>query len=165
MSLPADTSILIVDDHPLIRDALRDTLLKGPIPVRVSMADSMESALELLGAPFDSPLVRRTPEARRLGDGRVLGEVIAVDRFGNLISNIVAMHGGRVDIAGRSLEVRRAYADVREGELTALVGSLGFVEVAVRDGSAAAALRVGKGAPVSFHPPFGGSVPAPAAGT
>ncbi len=123
------------------------------------------AALELLGTPFDSPVVRRTPEARRLADGRVLGEVIAVDRFGNLISNIVAMHGGRVDIAGRSLEVRRAYADVREGELTALVGSLGFVEVAVRDGSAAAALRVGKGAPVSFHPPFGGSVPAPAAGT
>lgn len=57
MSLPADTSILIVDDHPLIRDALRDTLLKGPIPVRVSMADSMESALELLGAGRDFDLV------------------------------------------------------------------------------------------------------------
>jgi S-adenosylmethionine hydrolase len=110
--------------------------------------------IEELGAPFDSPVIRRTPEARRLGEGRVLGEVISVDRFGNLITNIVAMNGGRVDIASRSLEVRRAYADVRAGELTALVGSLGFVEIAVRDGSAAATLEVGRGAPVLLHPPF-----------
>ncbi len=110
--------------------------------------------LEELGAPFDSPIIRRTPEARRLGDGRVLGEVISVDRFGNLITNIVAMNGGSVDIASRSLEVRRAYADVRTGELTALVGSLGFVEIALRDGSAAATLEVGRGAPVLLHPPF-----------
>lgn len=109
--------------------------------------------IEELGAPLDSPIVRRTPEARRMGDGRVLGEVISVDRFGNLITNIVAMNGGSVDVASHSLDVRRAYADVRVGELTALVGSLGFVEVAVRDGSAAAALGVGKGAPVLFHPP------------
>jgi S-adenosylmethionine hydrolase len=110
--------------------------------------------MEELGIPFDTPIIRRTPEARRLGDGRVLGEVISVDRFGNLITNIVAMNGGSVDIASRSLEVRRAYADVRAGELTALVGSLGFVEIAVRDGSAARALEVGRGAPVLLHPPL-----------
>jgi S-adenosylmethionine hydrolase len=115
--------------------------------------------LEELGAPFDSPIVRRTPEARRLGDGRVLGEVISVDRFGNLITNIVAMNGGSVDVASRSLEVRRAYADVRIGEVTALVGSLGFVEIAVRDGSAAALLGAGKGAPVLFHPPLAARAP------
>ena len=110
--------------------------------------------IEELGTPFDTPIIRRTPEARRLGDGRVLGEVISVDRFGNLITNIVAMNGGSVDIASRSLEVRRAYADVRAGELTALVGSLGFVEIAVRDGSAATTLEVGRGAPVLLHPPL-----------
>jgi S-adenosylmethionine hydrolase len=116
--------------------------------------------LEELGAPFDSPIIRRTPEARRLGNGRVLGEVISVDRFGNLITNIVAMNGGSVDVASRSLEVRRAYADVQAGELTALVGSLGFVEIAVRDGSAAATLGVGRGAPVLLHPPVGTRSPA-----
>ncbi len=57
MTLPADTSILIVDDHPLIRDALRETLLKGSVPVRVSMADSLESALEQLGEPQAIDLV------------------------------------------------------------------------------------------------------------
>jgi len=49
MKQPAEISILIVDDHPLIRDALRETLLKGSVPVRVCMADSMESALGQLG--------------------------------------------------------------------------------------------------------------------
>src|SRR5690606_34416510 len=57
MPLPADTSILIVDDHPLIRDALRETLLKGAIPLRVSMADSLESARGQLDEPQAIDLV------------------------------------------------------------------------------------------------------------
>ena len=110
-------------------------------------------ALDELGAPHESPIIRRTPEARRLGDGLVAGEVIAVDRFGNLITNLVAMNGGTVDVASRSLVVRRAYAEVARGQLTAVVGSLGFVEIAVRDGSAATELGVERGAPVLLHPP------------
>lgn len=110
------------------------------------------SALASLGAPHASPVIRRTREARRVLGGAVAGEVIAVDRFGNLVTNLVALRGGRVEIAGRSLTVRRAYADVALGELVALVGSLGFVEVAVRDGSASRALGVGRGAPVLLHP-------------
>ena len=110
------------------------------------------ASLHNLGYPHESPVIRRTPEARRLGDGRVAGEVIAVDRFGNLITNLVAMHGGTVEIAGRAIVVKRAYADVAAGEVIALVGSLGFVEVAVRDGDAARTLGVERGAPVLLHP-------------
>lgn len=107
--------------------------------------------LDELGQPHESPIIRRTPEARRLADGRVAGEVIAVDRFGNLITNLVAMRGGVVELAGRTIAVRRAYSDVATGEITALVGSLGFVELAVRDGSAAMVLGVQRGAPVLLH--------------
>ena len=120
---------------------------------------AMGVALDELGAPLDSPIIRRTPEARRLADGRVSGEVIAVDRFGNLITNLVAMNGGIVDVASCSLVVRRAYADVAQGELTAVVGSLGFVEIAQRDGSAANKLGVERGAHVLLHPPPVAPVP------
>jgi S-adenosylmethionine hydrolase len=44
-----------------------------------------------------------------------------------------------------------AYAAVADGKLLALVGSHGYVEVAVRNGSAAKVLAVGRGAEVLIH--------------
>ncbi|HEU4631725.1 MAG TPA: SAM-dependent chlorinase/fluorinase [Gemmatimonadaceae bacterium] len=111
------------------------------------------ATLEALGDPCDDPIVRRTPEAHRLDDGAVLGEVIAVDRFGNLITNLLTTRGGTVEIAGERLAVRRTYADVAPGALLALVGSSGLLEVALREGSAARRLGVGRGAAVRLLPP------------
>jgi S-adenosylmethionine hydrolase len=101
--------------------------------------------LDALGPTYESPIIRRTPEAKRLADGGVAGEVITVDRFGNLITNLLAPRGGVVEIAGRAVPMVRAYADVASGALAALVGSSGLVEVAVRDGSAARLLSAARG--------------------
>lgn len=109
--------------------------------------------LDALGSLLVDPIIRRTPEAHRAGDGAVLGEVIAVDRFGNAISNLIAPRGGRIEIAGRSMAIVRTYADVPVGELVALVGSSGFVEVAQRDGHAARTLGVARGTPVTLRAP------------
>lgn len=107
------------------------------------------ASLEALGAPAVDPIVRRTPEARRLADGRVAGEVIAVDRFGNAITNLMTHRPGAVvEVDGRALPVRRTYADVAAGEPVALVGSSGLIEVAVREGSAAGVLGLRRGAGV-----------------
>lgn len=109
--------------------------------------------LDSLGAPHTEPVVRRTPEPHRTTDGAISGEVIACDRFGNLITNLVAPRGGTVSIAGRVVgPVRRTYANVHTGALVALTGSSGLVEVAVREGSAARELGVGRGAPVLLRP-------------
>ena len=109
--------------------------------------------LDDLGAPVADPVIRRTPEPRRMPDGAVAGEVITVDRFGNLVTNLVAPRGGRVSIAGRAVgEVVRTYADAPPGGVIALVGSTGLVEIARRDGSAARDLGVGRGARVVLTP-------------
>jgi S-adenosylmethionine hydrolase len=42
----------------------------------------------------------------------------------------------------------RTYGEAARGELVALIGSSGFVEVAVREGNAAAALGIERGAAV-----------------
>jgi S-adenosylmethionine hydrolase len=105
------------------------------------------------GALLAEPVVRRTPEARRAADGSVIGEVIAIDRFGNAVTNLIAPRGGRVEIAGRTMPIVRTYADVSSGEMVALVGSIGFVEVAQRDGRAADALGVVRGMPVTLRAP------------
>jgi len=107
--------------------------------------------LDALGTALLEPVIRRTPEARRATDGSVIGEIIAIDRFGNAISNLIAPRGGRVEIAGRSMPIVRTYAEAAVGDLLALVGSSGFVEVAQRDGHAARTLGLTRGAPVTLR--------------
>lgn len=106
------------------------------------------AALETLGSPARAPVLRRTPEPVRDADGSLRGEVISVDRFGNLVTNFIALRSGSVELGGRRVPMRRTYADVQPGELVAIVGSSGLLEVAMRDGSAAQALGLGRGAPV-----------------
>jgi S-adenosylmethionine hydrolase len=81
--------------------------------------------------------------------------VVHVDRYGNLVSNVGAgaLASARgVRIAGRQITKALTYGDVGPGELLAYVGSFGLVEIAVRGGSAAQRLEVGRGAPVELWP-------------
>src|SRR5688500_6791020 len=114
---------------------------------------SLGMPLDALGDVVPEPVVRRTPEARRAPDGSIVGEVIAIDRFGNAVTNLMAPRGGRVEIAGRAVPIVRTYTDVPPGAVTALVGSIGFVEVAQRDGRAADVLGIQRGAPVILRAP------------
>ncbi len=89
------------------------------------------------------------PEARS-ADGILVGRVSRVDRFGNLISNIresaLSRHlaGAEAEIRAAGLRIRglhRTYGEVAPGEVLALVGSSGTLEIAVREGSAAKRLE------------------------
>jgi hypothetical protein len=102
-----------------------------------------------LGSPISDPVRLALPSPTRFADGSVHGEVVAVDRFGNLITNIpgawLAGEGARwrCRIAGREIAgLRRTYSDAAEGELMLLVSSGDTVEIAVRNGSAAGVLGV-----------------------
>ena len=90
-------------------------------------------------------------EPRMMGAG-VQGEVLTVDRFGNLITNLTEQwkkKDVRVTVGKTKIvEVSRCYADVSPGSLLALWNSSGRLEIAVRDGSAAAFLGKGKGTKV-----------------
>jgi S-adenosyl-L-methionine hydrolase (adenosine-forming) len=109
------------------------------------------AALGTLGEPFAMPLVRRTKEPVRMSDGGIAGEIIAIDRFGNAITNILGGHGGRVDVGGRIVPVGKVYSEVPPGGTVALAGSSGLLEIAVREGSAAHELELTRGAPVIYH--------------
>jgi S-adenosylmethionine hydrolase len=109
-------------------------------------------AVDALGEPFSEPVVRRTPEATRRADGTVAGIVITIDRFGNAITNLMARRGGTLDVAGRRVALSRSYCDVEAGAAVALIGSSGLVEIALRDGSAAAVLGLQRGSAVILRP-------------
>jgi S-adenosylmethionine hydrolase len=93
------------------------------------------------------------------GSGTLAGEVLRVDRFGNLITNIDRRtFDGLVSAGGRPFEVHAGghqvskvvstYADATPGEICALFGSTDHLEIAVNGASAAALLNLGRGAPV-----------------
>ncbi len=120
-----------------------------------------------LGTPITSlgpTLPQMTPLsiARAARHGKTLrGEVIYVDGFGNLVSNIdraaidalgACFRASRVLVriaTGASMEIVQAYGDVPSGVPLAILGSFGFLEIAIRDGSAASHFGLGEGAPVT----------------
>jgi S-adenosylmethionine hydrolase len=109
------------------------------------------AALESLGAPITDPHYAPLPIPKVEGNALV-GQVIYVDRFGTLVSNIspsalnpdANIRVGGVDVG----PLRRTFGDVASGALVAFTGSGGTVEIAVRDGSAMRLLGLGVGAEV-----------------
>ena len=106
-----------------------------------------------LGPPIDDPELFAIPEPKLKADGGIEGQIMHVDRFGNLITNVPARlltaDEVIIRVAGRTASgLLPAYAEVANGELLALVGSHGYVEVAVRNGSAAQVTGLGRGAVV-----------------
>ncbi|MCY3692626.1 MAG: SAM-dependent chlorinase/fluorinase [Chloroflexi bacterium] len=90
----------------------------------------------------------------------IRGQVIFADAFGNLVTNITAdltdqigatagSPNVTVTIAGQTIiGLSRTFHDPPGHGLSALIGSHGRLEIAIVDGSAAATLGVGSGAPV-----------------
>ncbi len=120
-------------------------------PVAAQIASGWR--LEDLGSPVQSIVALRWPMPEERSPGKVVGQVVHVDRFGNLVTNLRLgdLPDGEVEfaIAGvRIAGLRRTYGEAAAGEVIALEGSCGFIEIAVPNGNAAARLRVGSGSPV-----------------
>lgn len=90
-----------------------------------------------------------------LSEDRLRGEVVTVDRFGNLITNLDESAWSsrtvtQVSVGPRSVPLRRTYSDAAPGELMALVNSFGVLEIAEACGSAERSLGSGRGTPVEL---------------
>ena len=92
-----------------------------------------------------------------VSDDQIAGEVLRIDRFGNLISNIDRhtferlASGGQITVRVGSHDVVRivaTYAEAPPDALCALFGSTDHLEIAVNGGDAARRLGVTRGAAV-----------------
>jgi S-adenosylmethionine hydrolase len=115
-----------------------------------------------LGEEVDSLDQSGWPATTTRSDGGVAGVVVAVDRFGNLISNIeatavVALNSPTVHIGGLRLPLRRTYGDAAAGEYLGLINSFEVLEVARSRGNAAGGLGLAVGAPISAVPAIPGA--------
>jgi hypothetical protein len=110
---------------------------------------ALGASLASLGEPLPTVPVRMALPAPFYEGKVVVGEVISVDRFGNLVTNLTPAEVPPYAV----LEVEdtqvgpllRTFSDVESGQLVAYLGSGGQVEIAVRDGSAARRIGLGVG--------------------
>ncbi len=116
---------------------------------------SLGIPLHEFGPPAASLNVFSFPEPLVESDGAVIGHVISIDRFGNAVTDLKPrdLPAGPfyIGVRGHRIEgLSRTYA---EGEgLLALVGSNGRLEIALKNGSAAEALRIAVGDRVEIRP-------------
>ncbi|NJK82415.1 MAG: SAM-dependent chlorinase/fluorinase [Chloroflexaceae bacterium] len=120
-------------------------------PVAAHLAGG--TALEALGPPLTTIQQALLAEPVWETPDRLCGKIVAIDHFGNCISNIstallkqlgprptltatFAVRTGEAAGHMLSLALRRTYADVPSGTILSLVGSNGYLELAVRDGNA-----------------------------
>jgi len=116
--------------------------------------------IEVLGSPVDPATLQRFPRREPVvRDGGWEAEILHVDRFGNVVTNLAGDTLGddpshwSVQVGGVTIPaVGRTFAEVAVGRPVAYVGSSGYVELAVRNGNAASTWGVGRGARVLVRP-------------
>lgn len=123
-------------------------------PLAAQLLDGMPP--ETIGPPITNLVSLTWPEPFE-SDSHIVGEVIHVDTFGNLITNLPATLLPQLEKAGRirvgTVEVSavvRTYGEAPAGTPVALVGSQGFLEIAVVEGRADARLAAGPGTRVEL---------------
>ena len=118
----------------------------GPVAAHVANGVPLQS----LGRPTADVHQLHLPQPRGLQ-----GEVIHVDAFGNLITNLPAASlppHFQVLVHGRAVQAAQTYTAVEPGELLALVGSAGLLEISARDASAARLTGATRATPVHVEP-------------
>jgi len=129
-------------------------------PAAVQLLDGTPP--EALGPPVAELVRLPWPDPRETPAG-IDGEVLYVDAFGNLVTNLPAklwplvVAAGGLRVAGHDVTTLvRTYGDAAPGTPVVLVGSQGFIEAAVVEGHAAARLGAGRGTRVAIA---GGQTP------
>ncbi len=111
--------------------------------------------LRSLGAPVTRYRHLAMPSVTRTARG-LRGSIVLIDHFGNLITNLPSeklrpLEQWEVLYRQKRLRVVSSYERGRSGELVALPGSVGYVELAMRQASAAARLKAARGEAVEMR--------------
>ncbi|NJK41003.1 MAG: SAM-dependent chlorinase/fluorinase [Acaryochloridaceae cyanobacterium SU_2_1] len=111
--------------------------------------------LDCLGQRIKAESLVRLPQSRyRLTPERAFGAIQAIDHFGNLITNIPAVCLGdrpwHLEAATQLIASAGSYSASNPDRLLALVGSHGWLEIALQNGNAQQRLQLTVGSPVQL---------------
>lgn len=145
----------VVENRRLFASAISSTFHGRDVFAPVAAHLTRGTPLESVGPTAERMEILDLARPQIHPDGTIHGEVMIVDHFGNLITNISAVDLGHVPprrtpfvVTVGSIEIGplcNTYADVPVGRPVALVGSAAMVEVAVNSGNASEILHVRRG--------------------
>ena len=148
----------VTSDH-YYRKPVSNTFHGRDIFAPVAAWISRNIPLRRLGKKIADPVLLNIPAPAQVKEGLIQGTILAVDRFGNLITNLTPNHLPQYDpaqpprfkiLAGKR-EITRYHEAYREGdpgEVFIIAGSTGHIEISVRNGSAARTLGLKSGNPI-----------------
>lgn len=129
-------------------DDVSDTFHGRDIFASASAHICLGVELDKMGPRIDTMRWVRLASPVKHADGLIEAQILCVDRYGNAITTLLydpQMDGASVELASHSIaNISTNYADGPE-ELLAIWGSSGRLEIAVRNGSAAQALKLTRG--------------------
>jgi S-adenosyl-L-methionine hydrolase (adenosine-forming) len=145
-----------IENQELFRHPLSHTFHGRDVFAPVAAHLSRGIPYKHIGAELTS-MVELTVPATQQTASEISGEIVYVDHFGNLVTNIAADAIAHFPAQQLSVSIGRkpvvglvtAYAAVPDGTPLAIVGSWGMLEIAVRNGNAARMLAAGPGTPVT----------------
>ncbi len=110
--------------------------------------------LNQIGPVLPDPVRLQIPTPKLVKEGLIQGCILAVDRFGNLTTNVKLKEVTRPFkiLAGQReiTSLHKTYREGKPGEVFIVPGSAGYLEIAVKEGSAAAALHLKSGAAIGI---------------
>jgi len=122
---------------------------------------SRDVPIRQFGPELLQPQRLKVPVVTRVRDALVEGAVLAIDSFGNVITNLapeevplftrVGARPCKVMAGKREITAfHKTYSEGAPGEVFVIPGSSGYLEIVMRNQSAAAELQIGPGAPIGI---------------
>jgi S-adenosylmethionine hydrolase len=135
----AGVEAVAITDPRFWRHPVSPTFHGRDVFAPVAAGLSLDISIYEFGGRIDSLHVLPVPKPSLDADGNLIGCVLHIDRFGNLITNVRSNDLPGKDImieaAGCCIEGLSSYYAEKKG-IMALLGSTGHLEISVRDGSA-----------------------------
>lgn len=155
IALPGDVKAFEISNRRYMREEVSKTFHGRDVFAPAAAYLTLGVGPEELGAPVQEVMVLPPIQSVKQPDGTFDAKVIHIDRFGNVISDIRSadLPAGRFSVRAGDRNVPGPFATYAEMDgLGALVGSSGYLEIAVPNGNAARLLHIQIGAPLRLQP-------------
>ena len=141
-----DFTVYEIKNRNILLDKITHTFhgrdVFAPVTAHIAKGMALEEVGEVIEDYVDLDL-----DLGKVLDNKIIGKIMHVDRFGNLVTNIeeriiekFMRYGDEVDLVARNRRYRirflKSYGFAERGELFATIGGMGFLEISVNMGSA-----------------------------
>jgi len=155
------TTVREISEPRFFRDSVSRTFHGRDIFAPVSAHVARGIAPKRFGNVINDTVVKSFSAIFQQTSERYSASILKIDRFGNVITNLevekfrrIGSESFRIRVGSRTVSTFHAtYGEARKGEIFALFGSSGFVELSINQSDAAKELRANAGLPLTLHFP------------